>query len=160
VREVTSGRLGIMARPRSGEWLRDEVSGWCNVGLNAVVCLLETSEVRELELHDEPGLCESSKIEFISFPITDRGVPSSVRQTAQLVDRVVSLLRNGSSVAIHCRAGIGRSPLIAACVMLKLGFQRDEIFPLLGRARGVSVPDTPAQVQWLSLFNRDAATSL
>src|SRR6202008_4581779 len=112
--------------PRSGEWLRDEVSGWCNVGLSAVVSLLEASEVRELELHDEPVLCQSSKIEFISFPISDRGVPSSVRQTVQLVDRVVSMLRNGSSVAIHCRAGIGRSSLIGACVMLKLGFQREE----------------------------------
>ena len=158
--EVTTGRLGIMARPRSGEWLPDEVSGWCSVGLNAVVCLLEASEIRELELHDEPVLCASSQIEFISFPITDRGVPSSVRQTAELVDRVVSFLRDGSSVAIHCRAGIGRSSLIAACVLLKLGFRREEIFPLLSRVRGVPVPDTPAQVQWLSKFSREAATAL
>jgi protein-tyrosine phosphatase len=158
--EVTAGRLGIMARPRSGEWLRDEVSGWCNIGLNAVVCLLEASEVTELELHDEQVLCESSKIAFISFPITDRGVPSSVHRTAQLVDRVVSLLRQGSSVAVHCRAGIGRSSLIAACVLLKLGFRREEVFPLLSRARGLSVPDTQAQVQWLSLFSREATTAL
>ena len=158
--KVTSGRLGIMARPRSGEWLRDEVSGWCGVGLKAVVSLLEASEIRELELHDEPVLCASSTIEFISFPISDRGVPSSVRQTAELVDRVVSFLRDGSSVAIHCRAGIGRSSLIAACVLLKLGFRREEIFPLLSQVRGVPVPDTPAQVQWLSKFGREAATAL
>lgn len=158
--EVTTGRLGIMARPRSGDWLRDEVSGWCQAGLNAVVCLLEASEVSELELHDEPALCQASKIEFISFPISDRGVPSSVRQTAQLVDRVVSLLRAGSSVAIHCRAGIGRSSLVAACVLLKLGFPSKEVFTLLSRARGVPVPDTPAQVQWLSVFSREVATAL
>jgi protein-tyrosine phosphatase len=155
--EVTTGRLGIMARPRSGEWLRDEVSGWCNAGLNAVVCLLKPSEVRELELYDEAALCESSAIAFIAFPITDRGVPSSVPKTAQLVDRVVSLLRQGSSVAIHCRAGIGRSSLIAACVLLRLGFQREAVFPLLSRVRGLPVPDTQAQVQWLSLFSREAA---
>src|SRR6266850_6266251 len=94
--KVTTGRLGIMARPRSGEWLQDEVSGWCSVGLKAVVSLLQASEIRELELHDEPVLCASSKIEFISFPISDRGVPSSVHQTAELVDRVVGFLRDGS----------------------------------------------------------------
>jgi protein-tyrosine phosphatase len=160
ISEVTIGRLGIMARPRSGEWLRDEVSGWCNAGLKAVVCLLESSEIRELELHDESILCEASQIEFISFPITDRGVPSSVRQTVKLADRVVSLLRDESSVAIHCRAGIGRSSLIAACVLLKLGFRREELFPLLSRVRGVPVPDTPAQVQWLTTFSREAATAL
>jgi protein-tyrosine phosphatase len=160
VREVTTGRLGIMARPRSGEWLRDEVSGWCQVGVNAVVCLLEASEVSELELHDEPVLCEGSKIDFISFPITDRGVPKSVHQTAQLVERVASLLRTGASVVIHCRAGIGRSSLIAACVMWKLGFPHNEIFPMLRRARGLPVPDSPTQEQWLSVFSREAQTAL
>ncbi len=160
IREVTAGRLGIMARPRSGEWLSDEVSAWSRIGLNAVVCLLEASEIRELELHDESMLCQTSGIEFISFPIADRGVPSSARQLAQLVDRVVTLLRAGSSVSIHCRAGIGRSSLVAGCVLLKLGFPAAEIFPLLSRTRGVPVPDTPAQVQWLSVFSRAAETAL
>jgi protein-tyrosine phosphatase len=160
VREVSIGRLGIMARPRSGDWLRDEVSGWCQVGVNVVVCLLEASEVSELELHDEPALCEGSKIDFISFPITDRGVPKSARQTVQLVDRIVSSLRTGAGVVIHCRAGIGRSSVIAACVMLKLGFPRSEIFPMLRRARGLPVPDSPIQEQWLSVFSREAQTAL
>jgi protein-tyrosine phosphatase len=160
VPEVKTGRLGIMARPRPGEWLRDEVSGWCHVGVNAVVCLLESSEISELELHDEQGLCEGSKIEFISFPITDRGVPRSVRQTAELVERVVSLLRSRANVVIHCRAGIGRSSLIAACVMLKLGFPREDIFPMLRRARGLPVPDSATQEEWLSVFSREAQTAL
>ena len=158
--EVTTGRLGIMARPRSGEWLRDEISGWCQVGVNAVVCLLESSEITELELHHEQVLCEGSQIEFISFPITDRGVPKSVRQTAALVDRVVTLLRSGANVVIHCRAGIGRSSLIAACVMLKLGFPQKHIFPMLRRTRGLPVPDSPTQEEWLSVFGREVQTAL
>ena len=160
VREVTTGRLGIMARPRSGEWLQDEISGWCQVGVTAVVCLLEASEVKELELHDEPILCEKSKIEFISFPITDRGVPTSVRQTVQLADRIVSLLRDGAKVVIHCRAGIGRSAVIAACTLLRLGFPKQEVFPMLRRARGLPVPDTRSQEEWLSLFSREVQTAL
>lgn len=160
VREVATGRLGIMARPRSGEWLQDEVRGWCRVGVTAVVCLLEASEVKELELHDEPVLCEKSMIEFISFPITDRGVPTSVRQTVQLADRIVSLLRTGATVVIHCRAGIGRSAVIAACALLRLGFPKQEIFPMLRRARGLPVPDTQGQEQWLSLFSREVETAL
>jgi len=158
--EVKTGRLGIMARPRAGEWLKDEVAGWCQVGVNAVVCLLEPSEIKELELHDEAVLCGGSEIEFISFPISDRGVPKSVRQTAQLADRVASLLRGGAAVAIHCRAGIGRSSLIAACVMLRLGFPKEGIFPSLRRARGLPVPDTRNQEDWLSTFSREAEPAL
>lgn len=160
VPEVTTGRLGIMARPRSDDWLRDEVMGWCSAGLNTVVCLLEQAEIRELGLRDEQVLCENSNIEFISFPISDRGVPTSARKTVQLVERVVGLLNSGAAVAIHCRAGIGRSALVAACVLLKLGFSSSDVFPVLSRARGVPVPDTPDQVQWLSVFSREAATAL
>src|SRR5215216_3937793 len=160
VREVTTGRLGIMARPRSGEWLQDELSGCCQAGVNAVVCLLEGWEIKELELHDEAVLCEKSMIEFVSFPITDRGVPGSVRQTVELTDRIVSLLRGGAAVVVHCRAGIGRSSLIAACVMLRLGFAKQEIFPMLRRTRGLPVPDTHNQEEWLSAFSRQIETAL
>ena len=44
------GRLGIMARPRSGDWLNDEIAGWEAAGINTVVCLLEHDEVNELGL--------------------------------------------------------------------------------------------------------------
>jgi protein-tyrosine phosphatase len=156
IREVTIGRLGIMARPRPGDGLRDEVTAWCESGLNAVVSLLEPSEIAMLELHDEPILCGTSHIEFISFPIRDGSVPASVTQTADLVDRMLALLRNGSSIAIHCRAGIGRSSVIAGCVLLKLGFPSNEVFSILSRARGLPVPDSPVQAEWLSVFARAA----
>lgn len=158
--EVRTGRLGIMARPRPDEWLPDEISGWRQVGVNTVVCLLEASEVRELGLRNERVLCGKSGIEFISFPIADRGVPRSVQQTVRLVRRIVLMLHAGSSVVIHCRAGIGRSSLIAGCVLWKLGFQIEGIFPMLHRARGLPVPDTPDQERWLSFFSREVQHAL
>ena len=155
--EVVTGRLGLMARPRAGDWLRDEVSAWREAGVNVVISLLETSEIVELDLRDEERLCRESDIEFVSFPIADRGVPTSVAQTAQLVDHVVSRLHAQRAVAIHCRAGIGRSTLIAACVLYQLGFPMEEVFARLTLARRVSVPDTPTQTQWLSTFARQKA---
>jgi protein-tyrosine phosphatase len=154
--EVKMGRLGIMARPRAGEWLSDEVAAWCRAGVAAVVSLLESSEIRELGLHEELPLCSASNVEFISFPIPDRGVPQSVRKTIELVDRITSLLRSEAKVVIHCRAGIGRSSLVAGCVLVKLGFRAEEVFPLIQRARRVPVPDTPEQARWLTVFSREA----
>jgi protein-tyrosine phosphatase len=142
------GRLAIMARPRAGEWLRDEINGWRDVGVENVVSLLEASEVRELELADEASYCEAAGIEFISFPIRDRGVPNSSPLTRELIDKLTTKLHSGSSVAIHCRAGIGRSSLIAACVLQKLGVDSKEVFELIGRARGIAVPDTGEQRDW------------
>lgn len=62
-------RLAIMARPRAGDWLDDEVAGWRAEGIGVIVSLLEAGEVEELGLRREAGLCQDLAIEFISFPL-------------------------------------------------------------------------------------------
>ena len=41
------GRLVILARPRGGDWLEDEVRNWAELGLDAVVSLLTADETAE-----------------------------------------------------------------------------------------------------------------
>ena len=38
------GRLGILLRPRGGDWLGDEASAWREAGIDMVVSLLEPEE--------------------------------------------------------------------------------------------------------------------
>lgn len=157
VREVEPVRLAQMPRPRGGNWLSDEVSAWDRATLETIVCLLEPHEVRELELMEERSLCEARGIQLLSFPIPDRGVPASVRDTLTLVETLVSRLRHGTAAGVHCRAGIGRSGIISACVLLKLGVPFQEVFPMLSRTRGLEVPDTLAQVAWVKALTRELA---
>ncbi|MFT4110031.1 hypothetical protein, partial [Propionicimonas sp.] len=51
----------------------------------------------------------------------------------------------GHGVAIHCRAGIGRSSVLAAAVLQLEGVPADEAWNLISHARGLPVPDTDAQ---------------
>ena len=145
-------RLGMMARPRSGDWLEDEISGWKRAQVGAVVSLLEASEVRELGLAREAALCGEQDIDFLSFPIPDRGTPLSLAKTTSLVEGLVARLQGGTAVAVHCRAGIGRTGLVAACVLSRFGMPFDEIFGALSRARGVPMPDTQGQIDWVKGF--------
>src|SRR5688572_888031 len=118
-------RIGIMARPRSGDWLGDEVALWRRDGVDAVVSLLEQEEVSTLDLLDEEKLCRSKGIEFISFPIPDRGVPD--RFTAKsLAASACRMIEEGKALATHCRAGIGRSSLMAGAVMVISGMTPSE----------------------------------
>jgi protein-tyrosine phosphatase len=149
-------RLALMPRPRGWDWLSDEILGWCQEGVGLVVSLLQAPEVRELGLEAEARLCEHNGIEFVSFPIPDRGVPPSLPNTRRLVDDLHTKLRSGVGVAIHCRAGIGRSALIAGCVLLRLGVEVADVFPMLARARRLAVPDTRAQEEWLTQFSTKA----
>jgi hypothetical protein len=80
------GRLAIVPRPRGGDWLEDEISGWREAGINTVVSFLTPDEVTDFELEAENKPCEGHGIRFVSFPIPDRGVPASTAAAANLVD--------------------------------------------------------------------------
>jgi hypothetical protein len=49
-------------------------------------------------------VCASSGIEFISFPIRDRGVPRSYGALNQLIVPLLPRVRGGLTVAVRCRA--------------------------------------------------------
>jgi protein-tyrosine phosphatase len=159
VTELEPHRLALMPSPRGGAWLAEEVAGWHAAGVNTVVSLLEPFEVRELELELEWSSCEALGIQFLSFPIPDHSIPASASPLSALVVRLVSQMRSGVAVAIHCRAGIGRAGLVAGCVLHQLGVPFQEIFPSLGRARGVAVPETAQQVEWVRRFAGESPTN-
>ena len=154
ISEAHPHRLALMPRPRSGDWLQDEIAGWRRMGVDTVVSLLESHEIRELELQQEPALCESNGIEFMSLPVPDRGVPSSLPAVNALVGQILEHLKSDRSVAIHCRAGIGRSGVVAACVLIHLGVPMTNVFAALTRSRGVAVPDTAEQIAWVQRYAR------
>jgi protein-tyrosine phosphatase len=152
-----AGRLAIMPRPRADDWLDDEIAGWRAEGIDLVVSLLESDETAELGLHREEELCHRQEMEFVSFPIPDRGVPTSLSKTATLVQILASKISAGRAIAIHCRAGIGRSSLLAACVLICSGTNPDRVFDLISNARGVRVPDTEGQREWVGEFREAVA---
>jgi protein-tyrosine phosphatase len=144
------GRLAIMPRPRGGDWLEDEVRSWQQAGVAVVVSLLTAEEIAELDLTQEPACCRASGVEFVSYPIPDRGVPSSRTAAAELTRRLEGLLAGGKGVAIHCRAGVGRSGLLAACLLVRAGLETQAAFTRISTARGWLVPDTPEQAEWVA----------
>ena len=119
-------------------------------GINVVVSLLTNAEITELELDAEGMLCDESGVEFHRLPIEDRGVPGSRRGAIDCVDMIRSRIAEGRNVGIHCRAGIGRSALIAACVLYRMGHDVGSAFERIKHARGVDVPDTQEQRDWVS----------
>jgi protein-tyrosine phosphatase len=150
ISECPVGRLAIMPRPRAGDWLDDEALSWRKQSLDSVVSLLEDDEVSELGLEDEAEACSRAGLSFVRFPVPDRGVPASLAAVSKLVTSLVAQLRAGSGIGIHCRIGIGRSSLLAVCVLASLGLQVELAWAAVQRSRGLSVPDTPEQRAWVS----------
>lgn len=146
------GHLAVMGRPRSGEWLEDEIAGWKKDGLQFVVSLLEPQEIEKLGLSKEAELCQKYSVTFLSHPFPDRGVPPSAPDTAALVQTLKFHLQNQKKVAVHCHNGIGRSGVIAACVLQSFGVPPKRAFELIASARGFMVPETNQQRDWVAEF--------
>ena len=148
-----AGQLFIMPKPRGGDWLADEMHGLRNMGVDVLVSLLEGSEVVELGLEDEAALFEACGGQFVQYPIRDRTVPSNT-DFSLLVESLANDVERGKGVAVHCRAGIGRSGLVVSCVLIKLGVPSDDAIDKLSAARRLKIPDTREQEEWIHAFSR------
>ena len=143
------GRLAVVTRPRGGDWLEDEASGWRRAGIDIVISLLEKDEAAQFDLARETEAAEANGVRFVSFPIPDRGVPASTSAAISLMERIVDALDDGKNVAVHCRQGIGRSGLIAAGVLVISGIAPERAIEIVSSARGRTIPETHDQRQWL-----------
>ena len=140
-----------MVAPRPSESLEDTVLSWRSEGIDVVVSLLEPSEAPGLT-EAETQLCQEFGIEFLSFPIRDKTVPVVLDAFTSVARHLSQRILSGQGVAIHCRAGIGRSTTMAACVLILLGVDAEVALDMIAEARGVEVPETEAQRQWILEF--------
>jgi protein-tyrosine phosphatase len=151
VSQIGKGTLYVMPRP-SSDWLLDDASYFSSIGIHLVVSLLEEHEAIDLGLGKEKEVLLSLGIDFISYPIKDRDLPSR----ADFVDFIKSLhlrLLQGEHLAIHCRAGIGRAGIVASCILKQDGHNSDVAMRLVSSARGVTIPDTSQQIDYICGFS-------
>lgn len=146
------GRLGIVPRPRGAEWLDDEIRAWRDTGIDLVVSLLEPDEERDLGLTGESLSSTASGLAFRAFPVPDRSVPRSREAVAELADQIVDALHSGKTVAVHCRQGIGRSVMMVAAALVAAGLNAETAIDTIRESRGLDVPETQVQRQWISDF--------
>lgn len=141
-----------MARPRGGEWLQDEVRGLAAHRVDVMVSsLLSDSEVVELDLKAEERLARAAGIDFRRLPTPDLQLPDP-EGARGVAERLCQSLGDGRHVAIHCRAGIGRSSTLAALVLVLEGMSPPDAWQRIEQARGMPVPDTAAQRSFVDRF--------
>ncbi|WP_163831808.1 protein-tyrosine phosphatase family protein [Spartinivicinus ruber] len=147
VTKIGNGLLYVMPKP-SSEWLKEDVHYLSSIGINKVVSLLETTEEYELGLQKEQNELHHLGIKYLSFPIKDRGL-SQITPFNELVNSLYKELVSGQDIAIHCRAGIGRTGMLACCLLIKDQYSAQAAIDMVSAARGVSIPDTQEQYDFI-----------
>ncbi len=143
------GKLAVAARPRGGDWLDDEMASWRAGGADTVLSLLTAEEEHDLDLVKEPFQAEAHGMTFLSFPIRDREVPESESAVVRLVEQVDRELSAGRNVVVHCRQGVGRTGVIAACLLVSGGVGSQAAVQQLSATRGTEMPETAEQRRWI-----------
>lgn len=136
-----------MARPRGNDWLDDEMTALKNQGVDVLVSAITGPELDELGLADEPRTAAAAGLQFVAIPIPDRTVPD-LATILPTLRRLAVRLHEGAHIVTHCRAGIGRSSLLAAALLILSGVDPDTAWSQIERARGLTVPDTAEQREW------------
>ena len=158
--EIGLGHFRVSPKPRGGDWLEVDAQALKREGFTFVVSLLTEPENEELGLTEEELVCKRNEIEFYSFPIIDRSTPRNREDFENLVERLLAKIEKGERGHFHCRAGLGRAPLLACAIMQKAGTNSDEAWRMLAESRGQPVPDTEAQRAWVKKNSHSSFTDL
>jgi hypothetical protein len=155
------GRLGMTFAPGkkapgvAGNWDRDVDADLerlvSEFGARMLVTLLRPSEYELLGIEDLPDRTAAHQLDFHAFPITDAGVPSSIESVATLVQMLVDRVRSGDTVVVHCRGGLGRAGLVAACCLTAIGYDAEHAIATVREARNGAIENSD-QEEFIAKF--------
>lgn len=152
------GRIGMTFAPgkRDAGWARDLEADLARLaehyGTSLLVSLIEDFELDLLGIPTLVDRAAARGIEVARFPIPDGAVPASMPALAGLVARILSAHRAGRTVVLHCRGGLGRTGLVAACALVALGAATAEEAVLAVRRARPGTIETLEQEQWVQRF--------
>ncbi|MCC6574062.1 MAG: dual specificity protein phosphatase family protein [Planctomycetes bacterium] len=145
-------RLCVSPKPYGGEDLDEWLRQAREEGVDVLVSALHDHEQHAFGLTRQEELCAAAGIQYVNFPIIDHNVPHDIAALEELAQLLFAALTRSKGVLVHCYAGIGRSVLIASCTLAVAGIKPARAFDLIGKARGLRVPDTRAQEAFVHDF--------
>ena len=141
----TTGTLFLGPMPKDVE----TVGRIAQSGIDAVLTLAPAEEISEHGVPHMHDVFLKNAVSWTHFPIRDFDIPSDADTKAwSALETILSeRLKNGGSVLIHCRAGFGRSGMMAARLLIACGSPPDDAVKTVRNARPGTI-ETPAQLDW------------
>ncbi len=165
---VDPGRLLAGAYPGAGS--ERAASARIRKLLDAGVrCFVDLTAVGELEPYERwlPGPYGRDTVAYVRKPIRDHSLPERAEHTIEILDEIDAALAEGRIVYLHCRAGIGRTNLVAGCWLARHGHAGEAALNRLNQlwqacsrsATWPSIPETSAQVEYVRGWSEHGATT-
>jgi protein-tyrosine phosphatase len=118
------GRNTVDARGR--QWQRqlsDDLAAIHSANISTVVSLISLSEMKKLGVPDLPTQVVQHQLQWLQLVIEDFGTPdlNALESWQQIKENVLAALARRETVLLHCAAGLGRTGMMAACLLVACG---------------------------------------
>jgi len=145
------GRRGIDGAGR--QWARvleadlQAIQTW---GASAVLSLVEPQELARLGVPDFAQAIAGTPLQWWPVPITDMATPGHATLAAWRAHgpALLQALNSGQRVLVHCAAGLGRTGMLVAKLLVLHGAGAEEAIDQVRRARPGTI-ETEAQADWV-----------
>lgn len=163
------GRLGLTFAPgkkdaesaapwRDFRWDRDLDADLAELrrrwGTDVLVSLMQEHEHDEVRIRHLYATVERHGIRSVPFEIVDGSVPDDGDRHAfaELIEDLYAELAAGRNVTVHCEGGLGRTGMVAACVLVRAGLDPDVAIDVVRAHRRSSI-QTFAQAEYVRDFS-------
>lgn len=141
------------AAAATGAWDRDlaidldAIEQW---GAAAVVTLIEDHEFESLQVAGLGAAVADRNMAWYHLPIRDVGVPGEQFEIEwrNSGEQLRAILRDGFNVMIHCKGGLGRAGLVAARLLVELGWSPNEAVRKVREVRPGAI-ETDTQLEYV-----------
>lgn len=109
-----------------GDWIRDldtDLGKFKEWGATAVLTLMEDHELRRYRVEGLGKAVQGLAMEWYQTPIQDGGTPEEEFDDLwpSAGTKLRQHLKSGHRVLVHCRAGLGRTGMVAARLLVEMG---------------------------------------
>ena len=126
---------------------RARIDALLGAGVRGFLDLTEEGEMTDY------GSLLPAGVQRQAFALPDHSVPHTAQQMRDVQDSLQRLLAAGTTIYVHCRAGVGRTGTVAGCWLVERGLTAKDALALLqhkfqaaGQSRsGQLTPETDAQ---------------
>lgn len=155
------GRLGMTFAPGkkaygiAGQWDRDLDTDLARLvdeyDTRVLVSLLADHEYEKYGIADLESTAAKHGVEFLRLPIRDGGIPPAMDDAVVFVEKILDRLTAPGTVVVHCRGGLGRTGLIAACCLTTVGHPAEQAMAITRQARSGAI-ENPDQEAFIADF--------